>query len=402
MKNSVRRLIIPLLAIGFIAGAAGFAFAAHMGALPALRTQALPVLFGFGDDKPAAQAQAQVHEIHDDATFAKKTKAYSMMPYNKADLEFELYLPAEWTAEDTVVSTSGEVGARITGPVAIFRSPMIGTQFATATVEVLKLDFEVSARNWLKNHLTTSGFLPQGDVTEINNRSSAGAYITSSDGASKYCYIAARISGSFVVIARFESPLNLRGYLQYLQKKSIDSFKLLYPKEDSIEEQKVFTLVDSIKFNYPASWKVSNPDFRDMNRLIVELRNLKPGTEGRWAITQGYIRLLAIRRQRVTDLMTEIDNMRKYFTETMSLEFKKMLSTGKSDAYGRFVFNRYEVYDVISKAAKIPTTQEIHLVVLGDKEWYIFAFLFTPKETNELAMWGRNVQSFQEVIKSIK
>jgi hypothetical protein len=401
MKNTIRKIILPVMALAFIAGAAGFAFAAHTGALPALRMQALPVLFGFGEEEKT-KAQPQVHEIHDDPTFTKKTKAYSMMPYNKADLEFELYLPADWTAEDTVVSTSGEVGAKITGPVAIFRSPMIGTQFATATVEVLKLDYEVSARNWLKNYLTTSGYLPQGDVTEINNRSSAGAYITSSDGASKYCYIAARISGSFVVTARFESPLNLRAYLQYLQKKSIDSFKLLYPKDESIEEQKVFTLVDSVKFNYPASWKVSNPDFRDMNRLIVELRNFKPGTEGRWAITQGYIRLLAIRRQRVTDLMSEIDNMRKYFTETMSLEFKKMISTGKSDAYGRFVFNRYEVYDVISKAAKIPTTQEIHLVVLGDKEWYIFAFLFTPKETNELAMWGRNVQSFQQVIKSIK
>jgi hypothetical protein len=94
--------------------------------------------------------------------------------------------------------------------------------------------------------------------------------------------------------------------------------------------------------------------------------------------------------------------MREYFDKTMNLEFKKMISTGKSDAYARFIFNRYEIYDVVSRAAKAQTTQEVHLVVLGDKEWYIFAFLFTPKEANELYTWGRNVQSFREVIKSVK
>lgn len=402
MKIFSHRLIIPLLAAAFFVFATGLAVAAHAPALPPPASQAIPAFWGFGDSKKEEPQQAPVYEIHDDATFSKKTKAYSMMPYNKADLEFEIYLPSDWTSEDMVTASNGELGAKITGPVAAFRSPMIGTQFVTATVEVLKMDYEMSARNWLKNYLLSSGYLPQGDVTEINNRSASGTYVTSSEGSTRFCYIAVRISGSYAVTARFETPLNLKAYIAYLQKKSIDSFRLLYPKDDPIEEQKVYTLVDSIKFNYPSSWTVSNPDFRDMNRLVIELRNVKPGTEGKYAVTQGYIRILAIRRQRTTDLMSEIENMRKYLMQTMSLEFKKMLSTGKSDAYARFLFNRYEVYDVISKAAKVPTTQELHLVVLGDKEWYVFAFLFTPKEMNDLPTWARNVQSFQEVIKSIK
>jgi hypothetical protein len=406
MKSFARKLIVPALAVALVACIAGLAFAAGGMRLPAPASQATPVFLGFGGgDSQQPQAQANVHEIHDDATFAKKTKAYSMMPYGKADLEFEIYLPGDWTPEEMVTTGASDVNAKITGPVAQFRSPMIGTQYVTSTVEVLKLETEISARNWLKNYLVSSGYLPQGDVTEINNRSASAAYVSSSpDQGSRFCYIAARISGSFVVTARFETPLNLRAYVAYLQKKSIDSFKLLYPKEDPIEEQKTYTLVDSIKFNYPASWKVSNPDFRDMNRLIIELRNLRAGTEGmgKYSITQGYIRILAIRRQRATDIQSEIDALRKYFNETMSIDFKKMISTGKSDAYARFLFNRYEVYDVVSKAAKVPTTQEIHLVALGDKEWYIFAFLFTPKEAQELPIWARNVQSFQEVVKSIK
>lgn len=404
MKSFARKLVIPALAAALIACMAGLAFAATGMKLPAPASQAIPAFLGFGDDKPAAPQQQAVYDVHDDATFQKKTKSYSMMPYGKADLEFEIYLPSDWTSEDMVTASNvaGELNAKITGPVAFFRSPMIGTQYVTATVEVLKIDTEISARNWLKNYLLSSGDLPQGDITEINNRSASGAYIASSDGTSRYCYIAARISGSFAVTARFETPLNLKAYVAYIQKKSIDSFKLLYPKEDPVEEQKTYTLVDSVKFNYPASWKVSNPDFRDMNRLIIELRNVRPGTEGRFAITDGYIRILAIRRQRGTDLATEIEAMRKYFTDTMKVEFKKMLSTGKSDAYARFVFNRYEVYDVVSKAAKVPTTQEIHLVVLGDKEWYIFAYLFTPKEAQNLPTWARNVQSFQQVVKSVK
>jgi hypothetical protein len=403
MKVFHRRVLLIAFALAF-AVTAGFAQARNTG-LKAPASAATRVLFGFGDDAPPPeQENPKVHEIHDQASFAKKTKSFSMMPYNKADLEFEIYLPSDWTPEEKAFSDANlAIGEKIAGEVARFWSPMIVTQRAYASIDVLKLDHEISARNWLKNYLVSSGYLLQGDVTEINNKSSTARYIRATDTGSNFGYISARISGGFVETARFEVPVNLKDYLKFLQKKSVDSFKLLYPKEEPIEEQKVFTLVDAMKFTYPASWKVGNPDFRDMNRLIVEAKNIRAGSGlGKGQIVDGYIRFLAVRRTRTTDLMTEVEEIKKFFNETMSLEFTKMLSSGKSDAYERFIFNRYEVYDVLGKAGKTKVTQELHLVVLGDKEWYVIAFLFTPKESAGLYNWARNIQSFQEMIKSIK
>jgi hypothetical protein len=39
---------------------------------------------------------------------------------------------------------------------------------------------------------------------------------------------------------------------------------------------------------------------------------------------------------------------------------------------------------------------------MGDKEWYVFAYLFTPKEATNLYQWARNTQTFQEILKSVK
>jgi len=144
------------------------------------------------------------------------------------------------------------------------------------------------------------------------------------------------------------------------------------------------------------SWEVVSTDFRDMNRLTVHLQN-----KGKAKNIEGYVRFLAVRRSRSTDFQTELDDQRKYFDNVMNLKITKMISSGKSQAYDRFLFNRYEIYDVEPKKGKA-SPQEIHFLALGDKEWYIFAILFTPKEGTHLYNWARNTQSFKEIVKAIK
>ncbi|MDE1151166.1 MAG: hypothetical protein PW788_01405 [Micavibrio sp.] len=357
-----------------------------------------PVLFGFGENKaPVVQAPKE-HPIHDDDSFAKLTKAYGMMPYNKAELEFEITLPKDWTEIDIPPSLQDSSSQAIIGDLARYTSPMIGTQQVEVIVQGIHLDNEIDARSWLKNYMLSSGYSMQGEVTSEGIKNAAGLYVAAgiAGGTSTIEYASAHISGSYLLLATFKAPLSLQTYVKFLQKKSIDSFRILYPKDDPIEDQKVFTLVDSIKFTYPASWEVVATDFRDMNKLTAHLQ-----TKSLSKIIDGFVRFVAVRRTRSTDAKTEIENQKKYFDDTMKLKFLKMLSTGKSDAYDRFIFNRYEVYDVqnIKGTSKI---QEIHMAMLGDKDWYIFAFMFTPKENDNLYAWARNVQTFHEILKSIK
>lgn len=369
------------LAVAFVIflSAANYVFAAYAKALA----------------PPKMPDEPQVCEINDDASFAKCTKSYRMMPYNKEGLEFEIFLPLNWN-QDSVLGEGS-----IVGPAARYKSPNVGGQQAIVEVLVWKVEYQASARNWLKDHLISSGYSLQGEVTETSEKSASASFIDPKNVNSDY-YITVRISGSFAVTALFRRPLSLKAQLSDLEIKSLNSFTLLHPDSNSIEEEKVFSLADSVRIHYPASWKVSNKEMDVPDHHVVEIRNFKPGTTGSDAITRGYMRIAAIRRQSVTNLEAETEAMRKYFADVLNVELKKMLSTGKSDAGERFVFNRYEVYDSVSKAKILTTAEEVHLVTLGDKEWYIFAFLLTPKERDDFGLWDRNVQSFHEVIKSIK
>ena len=403
MNKLLSKTVIAAIAVVFAAGLAwtGSAMAGFHGIerLPDGKIFK-PVFWGFGggDEKKAAPAVRE-YEIHDDDAFKEQSRSYGMMPFAKAELEYEIYIPKNWT-EAEVIDASPEHGTRnaIVSKLALYKSPMIGTFWLETQIDAKKLEHEISAEHWLKNYILSSGYTPDGEVEAHGLKSASGKYIATGSPAapSSSEYVTARISGNWVLLSTCRLPLHLRDYAKYIQKKICDTFKIIYPKADPIEDQKIFTLVDSIKFTYPNSWSVKATDFRNMNHLVVHLEN-----KGFSISIEGFIQFVAVRRSRSTDLTTEIIEQRKYFDEILKLDVVKMLSSGKAPVYDRFNFNRYEVYDMAQQKNK-DAVQEVHMVALGDKEWYIFGYLFTPKEASNLYNWARNVQTFQEVMKSIK
>lgn len=359
------------------------------------------VLFGLFEKKePPKPAAPPEHPIHDEKSFTELTKPYGLMPYSKAELEFEILIPKDWEVAETMDATP-ESAQQILSRIAEYRSPMFGTMQASCFIDALKLEHEISAKYWLKNYILSSGFTPEGEVEGKDVKNASGYYIRTGDpGApSTLEYVTGSITGTWILLATCQVPLPLRNYLKFLQKRVVESFKILYPKDDPIEDGKIFTLVDSIKFGYPHSWEVDATDFKDMNRLSVHLKN-----QGKAKTIDGYIRIIAVRRSRSTDLVTEVAEQRKYFDETMKLKIMKLDTSTKGPVYDRFLFNRFEIYDAMSKKSTSATgvVQEIQMQAMGDKEWYVFAYLFTPKEATNLYQWARNTQTFQEILKSVK
>lgn len=360
----------------------------------ALITPASAGLFDRGK-KPAQQVQ-QLYTVHDEESFKAQATSFRRAPFNNPKYEFDILLPKDWTYEPAATAMAPALQKDIPEDIARFKSPMIGTDQAIVTIQVVRLGYEISAENWLRNHALISGYTLQEKVsTQDNNRASMG-YVLVRDLISTYVYTAVQVTGDTAILARFESPLYLKEPLAFLQKRAIDSFRLILVSDNPVEKHEDYTLSDAVKFSHPVSWTIRYPDLRDMNNMSVQLHNETPART-----IDGLIRVSAVHRSSQTNLAQETAKLKKYFDEFLSLEFKKMLTSETLPASSRFLFSRYETYAVVSKKDSA-SQKEVRLGVFGDKDWYIFAFLLTPTESENLAAWARNTRSFDLILKSIK
>lgn len=362
-----------------------------LASVPFVAAPAGAALFG----KPQ-QVKTDVYPIHDDATFAEKTKTFDVPLFDKPELEYVITLPKDWQMEnvaDFLPQADNLNTQKILEDVTRFKSPFIGTSQLTTTIQIMQLDHEISARDWLKNHIIVSGYAPDGEMTHNGTSRASAAFFYTLNGVSFYSYATAQITGNHILVARFDIPANMKEPLNFFQKKAIDSFKILYPKDDPIEPQLTFTMADAIKFNYPGSWDTTGTNLKDLNRLTVRLNNRDvSGT------LQGLIQTVAVRRTRSTQILDEVENIKKYFTG-LGFNIVEMTESKTAPVSKRFIFNRYEIYKIQKEGQNV---QELHLVTLGDASWYVLSYMVTPQEHDNLYTWGRNTRTFELMMKSFK
>jgi hypothetical protein len=261
---------------------------------------------------------------------------------------------------------------------------------------VQPLKYEISAANWLKNFIYTSGYSLQDKVTETSPRQATAYYTSIGPDGNIFTYVSVQITGNLAFITRVDAPLSLKDFVSYIQKHLVDETKITYPKEENIEAEKAFALVDAVKFSYPTTWDALNPDFKDMSKLSVQLQ-----TEDESHAINGYIRFYAVRRNANTSLLQEIEEQKSHFSGFMGIDINKLVSSGKADVSNRFLFSRFEIYEA-SYQKEGHAAPEIRLAVLGDKEWYIFIYLITPKEQENPTIWARNTRTLDVILKSVK
>jgi hypothetical protein len=299
--------------------------------------------------------------------------------------------------EDLTKNQTLNVDQSIIGDLENARSEMVSIYRLNSTVSTQHLKYEITAKNWLKHYLLKNGYALEGDVQEDSPFLATAYYTSISDQKSVFTYISARVSGSIAFIVRFEAPLPLKAHVAYLQKKLVDTTLMSYPSDGTVESQRIFTLADAMKFSYPASWSTTKPDFKDMDRLSVQLQ-----TKNSSGSIDGYIHLYAIRRIPATNLMKEVEEIKTHFKEYLSINLVSLVSSSAIEAPNkRFLFSRYEVY----KAAYQKdghSDPEVRLAVLGDKDWYVLIYMITPKEQDNLFTWGRNVRSLDLLLKSLR
>jgi hypothetical protein len=134
-----------------------------------------------------------------------------------------------------------------------------------------------------------------------------------------------------------------------------------------------------------------------MGRLSVQLQ-----TKNSMLGIDGFIRFFAIRRGANTNFAREAEEMKKHFADFLGINVTGLISSNKiPDVHKRFVFSRLEIYKASYKKEG-HNDPEVQLAVLGDKDWYVFIYMITPREQDNLFTWGRNVRTLELILQSIR
>ncbi len=102
---------------------------------------------------------SQIYPVQDEETFQGVAKSFHGTPFNDPQLEFEVMLPKDWTYEQTAqVHDAYGLSRELMGALARFKSPRDRNHASPMpSSSPSSMTREVSAENWLKNFLFTTG-----------------------------------------------------------------------------------------------------------------------------------------------------------------------------------------------------------------------------------------------------
>jgi hypothetical protein len=391
------KIAVLFCVLGFIAAAAfatGSARASVLGDLFAKKQSGIPY--------------SQVYPIQNEDDFQANAKARHGLPYDDPQLEYEIMIPKDWVSEETPQMTDANGPSRqLMGDIARYRSPVISTMQAILTIQSVKLDHEISAESWLKNYILSNKYNLQEAVVPVNDRKAGANFIaTGLDGSSSYIYITVQFNGNNAVIVRLESPLALKGVLDFARNRIVDSFRFILETDHPIEGLKSFSFSNALRFRYPQSLTLNHVDVGDTRHMSMQLYNIAMqgmvnSRRQSVAQIQGYFRFIVVKRTPETNLKKETDDIKSFIDKYLSLEFKKLVESKKAPVSKRFIFSRYEVYQVSQKKGNT-VPQELKFVALGDKNWYVFGVLLSPSENENPDAWAIDNQDFNMMLRDFR
>lgn len=363
--------------------------------LLALGASAMGVkLPGFGG---TAEQSLNRYPIQDEAGFVALTEVYHVEPPKAPSFTFDIKLPKDWEVENMTTDVSPDFSRRIIGEIARIRSPYYGIYRPEVVVQTVELQHDMEAAKWLQHYTLSNSYILQGKVDALSTYRAQASYTYIKENTVMLVQIAVVMNGREAVLARFEMPLAFKEQMGFLQKRAIETFHLSAGDEKPVEEQKPFTLADVLKFNYPASWRPSPPDLRDMNRIGLQIVNKSPS-----GIFNGFIQVFIVARSEETNLLTEAERLRAYVKDILLLNITEMTGTRPMRVHDKFIFTRDETYRARSLREGNIAPQELRLAVLGTEDRYFLILMLSPEESKDLYNWARNQRSFDLILGSMQ
>jgi hypothetical protein len=347
----------------------------------------------------------------------KGVKIIQHRPNGNSRLEYDLIIPNLFEREvETVYNRTGSGGIMITdnlfsrmaryiGPAVIDHSPVIELQ-------VRKLEYEVSAENYIENYLERVALTTLKIEGVKNGKEARTIHIGLEDGRPEVIFSRAVIHGDLIFYVTFSIPVKgVEGYAP-IAPKILDSFIPIAKATGQIEPRETQKLLNVISFTYPTSWQLKNRRIGSTFEVGADLFNYD--VTGRM---DGFIKVESHRKTFGKKPSEELKNIIQDFEEVGLFVSKKIRNFKVPDYDQDLRFSRGEVYlmtyeqldktDELVSLGKLRSMggkfidHELWLLVADSGKFIHYVLLLTPTEEGFPDIWSRNRLAFKIVIRSL-
>ncbi|MEZ5903137.1 MAG: hypothetical protein R3D88_07505 [Alphaproteobacteria bacterium] len=332
------------------------------------------------------------------AEFEQKTKLFEDTPYDDKFLSFQIRLPSDWeetTLPNSVVfSEKGGLNQNVLGIVARYVGPPINHQRSSFSVEAVELTHEIGARDWFIYYVMKSGLSIEQVGLESEKQVEA-IYVEIVNDITYLVRVKVIVNGPRMIVARYFLPQDNYKEERELQAQIIDSFQLTNRQEIPIEPLEIYGFLDQSFFDYPASWALSSPNIRSIERMRAMVYHGTAQTE-----LAGQINIYLSNKILGTTKSEELTYYKDKFVidgyhignfiEDINLEYHKDMTFGRTQAY-EMKSNTTELIDY-----------ELWVSVLENDQYIYAVTLLTPGRNEDFYTWARNKSAYSMVIKGIR
>lgn len=333
-------------------------------------------------------------EEMDPAAFEQATTLYDEAPFGNELLSYSVRLPKEWKKDEKsgLISSSD---SHLLAEIARYNGPVGLEARSRFTVDILDLQYQVSAQQWILQHVLANGYNLQG--IRVHNTRKVEALLVMVDRDASYIVRAvAQINGKKMIFAQYAIADTHWATEQGMQAAAINSFALKTDKKEIIEEMILFQFLDIAEFMYPVSWTLRAPPLNSIDRMSAKVSNLNEDQS-----VNGQMEMDLVSSEVTKSLSDEIENYKKAFD-------KKGLVLGEEiEKREDFKFNEnmefafLNVYSATDKESKM-LDYEIWIAMMSANGFYYFVTLLTPARDADFFVWSRNTETYRVVVESVK
>jgi hypothetical protein len=312
-------------------------------------------------------------------------------PFNNKQLGYKILMQKNWEM-DTIEAKTAELDTISLKPIALFVSPQNHPQSAYIHIYAVQLVKEITAAHLLRHYANTTDrtiinlqeisiyFADSLMTFNIENKPFIGRAAIRIDGN-----IAFMVFG-FTKKANYENLAEIFGL-------TVASFQLTSPSSQSyIEPRETIVFFNTIKFNYPASWKSNIPKEIPNGRQVTDLYHFDNEN-----VLQGMIRIKIVEKNIIDSVEKVIKGTIEEFT-VANVKIQQKSHQSSVESYSKqFLNGQLLIYDCLIDN----NPNELWICIFSDANYYVVVSLLTPARDKVFYTWALNKRAYDIILESV-